>query len=98
MLKISDIGIIADDLTGACDVGASFAPFTGPVFVYLHSDVFPAVSKSLTVVNTQSRLMSAKESKVLLKKVGKNLIKTPIIFKQGGIGPAKCRNEKGRQH
>ena len=59
MLEISNLGILSDDLTGACDVAASFAPFAGPVRVYIHPDAVSSTSAKPFVINTQSRLMSA---------------------------------------
>ena len=38
MFATTDLGFVADDLTGACDVAACFAPTAGPVGVCLSID------------------------------------------------------------
>jgi uncharacterized protein YgbK (DUF1537 family) len=65
MLTVSDLGILADDLTGACDAAAAFASRVGPVSVIL--DPPPggsaAAGPGLVVLNTQSRLLSPAASR-----------------------------------
>ena len=82
MLKFSDIGIVADDLTGACDAAACFAPGNGPVAVLVspeHHALHPAMQ---TVINTQSRLLKPEEARAVLRSVGKHLSGKPVIFKK----------------
>ena len=56
MFATTDLGFVADDLTGACDVAACFAPTAGPVGVCLSLDSPFVGGPALQVVNTQSRL------------------------------------------
>jgi len=82
MLKFSDIGILADDLTGACDAAACFAPGNGPIAVLVsreHRDVHSVIR---TVINTQSRLMKPEEARAVLRSLGKQLSGKQVIFKK----------------
>jgi uncharacterized protein YgbK (DUF1537 family) len=53
------VRVIADDLTGACDVGAALLPWPRPVVVRsLDAPASAADADALVVVNTQSRICS----------------------------------------
>ena len=81
MLRITDIGILADDLTGACDVAASFAPAAGPVMVFVSPDVVPdEPGAGLSVINAQSRLATPETSRSLMRRAGKHLGDKKIVF------------------
>lgn len=80
MLKAGEIGILADDLTGACDVAASFTPGAGTVRVSVRPPTALAQTGGLTVINTQSRSMSARQCKQLLSGVGRQLNRKRVIF------------------
>ena len=62
MLEVEDLGIIADDLTGACDVAACFAAKLGSVEVMaLGRFRFNRRMINLQVLNTQSRLRTVRQ-------------------------------------
>jgi len=82
MLKFSDIGILADDLTGACDAAACFAPGSGPVAVLVSREYRDVHSVIRTVINTQSRLLRPEEARAVLCSVGKQFSTKQIIFKK----------------
>lgn len=82
MIETKEIGIVADDLTGACDVAACFAPAAGPIDVPL-SPNFPWIARSvLRVVNTQSRLKDPQTAYRILHDVGKAMAEKRIVFKK----------------
>jgi D-threonate/D-erythronate kinase len=82
MLPLSSVGIIADDLTGACDVAACFANF-GDVDVSIDGQVQSSdIFKNNAVINTQSRHFSPYQAKRALKAVG-NIVKgKKVLFKK----------------
>ena len=82
MVASRDIGIVADDLTGACDVAASFSKKTGSVDVSVSLDTMSATDRGMRVINTQSRLKSPDESRALLFRVGKILKGKSVLFKK----------------
>jgi len=75
MIARADLGLLADDLTGACDLAAAFVPRLGPLTVTSAEDVGD-------VLNTQSRALPAAEAKKRLREAGRRLAKKPIIFKK----------------
>jgi len=81
-----DLGIIADDLTGACDVAACFAPQLGSVAVAISLDFEPFPAKDTGVINTQSRLKSCESARDLLCQVGSALVSKKVIFKKIDAG------------
>lgn len=54
--------VIADDLTGACDVGAELLPWPGGVVVLPDPAATPPAPGPLVVANTQSRTLPAAEA------------------------------------
>lgn len=82
-LSASDIGIVADDLTGACNVAACFAA-TGTAVPVISCDEDGRLDAhaGLYVINTQSRLLSAAKSRAILKSVGKCLDSKLVLFKK----------------
>ena len=82
MLKFTDIGILADDLTGACDAAACFAPLIGPVAVLVSPEHNPMHSAGDAVINTQSRLLKPEKARAVLLSLGKQLSGKQVIFKK----------------
>jgi D-threonate/D-erythronate kinase len=84
MFPASDLGILADDLTGACDAAAAFAPRVGPVRVILdpRRGGPTAAETDLVVLNTQSRLLSPRASRRRVEKVARSLRGRPVIYKK----------------
>ncbi|HVO39416.1 MAG TPA: four-carbon acid sugar kinase family protein [Spirochaetia bacterium] len=65
MVSISELGILADDLTGACDAAAAFAPRAGAVRVHVGVPG-PGAGRpgtGLAVINMQSRLLGPARSR-----------------------------------
>ena len=81
-LKVSQLGIVADDLTGACNVASCFAPFVGMVRVCVTTDNVLINQSNLMVINTQSRLMSPEKSRIVIQEIGKVLGEKQVIFKK----------------
>ena len=80
---MSDLGILADDLTGACDAAASFALRVGPVRVFLDPRRGRAPRETvLAVLNTQSRLLSPRRSRLRVRRVARSLRGRPVIYKK----------------
>ncbi len=86
MLQLEDLGIIADDLTGACDVAACFASNLGSVGVQLSPDSGPIGLQALQVLNTQSRLKPRESVRSILEKIGRLLASKRIVFKKIDAG------------
>lgn len=84
MFQVSDLGILADDLTGACDAAAAFAPHVGPVRVILDPlrRGTAARETTLAVLNTQSRLLSPWRSRRRVMKVARPLVGRLVIYKK----------------
>jgi uncharacterized protein YgbK (DUF1537 family) len=80
-----DLGIVADDLTGACDVAACFAPQLGSVGVAVSLDSELAAGHA-QVINTQSRLQDYQSARDLLRRVGSALNSKRVIFKKIDAG------------
>ena len=85
MLQVQDIGIVADDLTGACDVAACFPARLGVVEVSIGADRH-SNGPSLQVLNTQSRLLDGVSARDALRRVGSALAAKQIIFKKIDAG------------
>lgn len=86
MLEAQDIGIVADDLTGACDVAACFAAKLGAVEVSLSAEQAPTGKRSLQVLNTQSRLKDVASARDALRQVGLSLAAKRVVFKKIDTG------------
>ena len=86
MLEAQDLGIVADDLTGACDVAACFATRLGAVEVSIGVDPQSSAGLSLQVLNTQSRLLDAASARDALRQVGSVLAAKRIVFKKIDAG------------
>ncbi len=86
MRTIADLGIVADDLTGACDAAACFTPAAGSVGVCLSFDSPLAGGPALQVINTQSRLEDPQTAHHLLRRVGTALAGKHIVFKKIDTG------------
>jgi uncharacterized protein YgbK (DUF1537 family) len=84
MFPVSDLGILADDLTGACDAAAAFACRVGPVRVILDPRRGnPGVRKTaLVVLNTQSRLLSPFRSRRRVARVARSLRGKAVVYKK----------------
>jgi uncharacterized protein YgbK (DUF1537 family) len=85
-VRYYDLGIVADDLTGACDVAACFAPQLGSVAVAVDLDSGLAVGLTPHVINTQSRLRDGESARGLLRRVGMELDSKRVIFKKIDAG------------
>lgn len=86
MLEAEDLGIVADDLTGACDVAACFAPQLGSVGVKLSADSDSVGLQTLQVLNTQSRLRDCATARRILGQVGALLVSKRVVFKKIDAG------------
>ena len=82
MLRESELGILADDLTGACDAAAAFAPVTGPVRIMLRPPRGRAMTGRLTVINTQSRLLRPGRSRTRVMKAARSLRDLTVVYKK----------------
>ena len=85
-LDAHDLGIIADDLTGACDVAACFAPQLGSVGVAVSLNTDSISGEDLQVINTQSRLKDYESARDVLCRVGSTLGSKRIVFKKIDAG------------
>lgn len=82
MLDVDDLGVIADDLTGACDVAACFASKLGSVGVKLSADSESIGFDTLQVLNTQSRLLDCTAARSILRQAGALLGSKRVVFKK----------------
>ena len=82
MLNPSNIGIIADDLTGACDIAACFACVNKPVSVFLCPENAVDMGTGFAVINTQTRLIPTEQSRRILYGAGKKLEGKTVILKK----------------
>ena len=85
-LDAHDLGIIADDLTGACDVAACFAVKLGVVRVAVSLDDVTRLIEQPQVINTQSRLKDCESARNLLRQVGSTLGSKKVVFKKIDAG------------
>jgi uncharacterized protein YgbK (DUF1537 family) len=86
MIPVHELGIMADDLTGACDVAGCFARRLGPVRVTVDPRRAP---RSLlderripVVLNTQSRTLSPRRGRARLARVAPRWRDSRFIFKK----------------
>ena len=76
------LGIIADDLTGACDTGVQFAKQGFSTLVWLNLESLEDVPAELTVVTTNSRSNLSAEARQKVREVWTklNLYFSPQLF------------------
>ena len=79
-LSPSQLGLLADDLTGACDLAGIFAARLGPATVQVTPPGAGGVLDSLSVINMQSRLLSAAESRARHSAVGPLVADRSVVF------------------
>jgi D-threonate/D-erythronate kinase len=82
MLRAADLGILADDLTGACDAASSFTAACGPVRVYLRPPHGLSRGGPLQVVNTQSRLLPPAASRRRVWRTARLLRGEAVVYKK----------------
>ena len=82
MLRAADLGILADDLTGACDAASSFAAVCGPVCVHVRPPRRLARGGALQVVNTQSRLLPPGASRRRVMKAARLVRGAAVVYKK----------------
>jgi uncharacterized protein YgbK (DUF1537 family) len=83
MIRLREIAIMADDLTGACDAAAAFAPYTGPVQVLVRPPrtfTMKGHDKILAVTNTQSRLLPPRKSRNRVMRLARRLCDRPVLY------------------
>jgi len=85
-LDFNDLGIVADDLTGACDVAACFAPRMGSVGVEIAPGSATPGGAGLRVINTQSRLLGGAAARDVLCRAGTALSAKQVVFKKIDAG------------
>lgn len=85
-IAFCDLGIVADDLTGACDVAARIAPRLGSVRVVVSLDFDSRVGQVAKVINTQSRTLECESAHDLLYRVGSTLSSKRVVFKKIDAG------------
>jgi uncharacterized protein YgbK (DUF1537 family) len=76
VLTSEDIVVLADDLTGACDVAARFSPVWGEVPVHV---VGPDCADGPNVLNLQARLLSPERCRRMASSL-KNLRERAVVF------------------
>jgi len=57
------VRVVADDLTGACDIAAALLPWDGPVVVETYAGADAPADAALWVRNTQSRTLPVEEAR-----------------------------------
>jgi uncharacterized protein YgbK (DUF1537 family) len=57
------VRVVADDLTGACDIAAALLPWPGPVVVETYAGADAPADAALWVRNTQSRTLPVEEAR-----------------------------------
>jgi uncharacterized protein YgbK (DUF1537 family) len=80
MLSIDDLGILADDLSGACNVASCFVHNCGTVRVRVHLDLPGEGGAGIEVLNSQSRSLPAGACKASARRAGRQLQDKPLIF------------------
>jgi uncharacterized protein YgbK (DUF1537 family) len=80
MFAIGDLGVLADDLSGACNVASCFARRTGGVRVRVHHDLPAEAGAALQVLNTQSRSLAAGDCRASTCRAGRQLRDKSHIF------------------
>ena len=81
-LSTKDLGVLSDDLTGACDVAGYFVPAVGPVRICVMPAAFDASDGGLSVVNLQSRRMSQEQSRIASGGVARRLADRRVVFQK----------------
>jgi len=81
-LSRKDLGVLSDDLTGACDVAGYFVPAVGPVRICVTLASFDGADVGLSVVNLQSRRMSPEESRITSGRAGRQLADRRVVFQK----------------
>jgi uncharacterized protein YgbK (DUF1537 family) len=81
-LSRKDLGVLSDDLTGACDVAGYFVPAVGPVRICVTPASFDGADVGLSVVNLQSRRMSPEESRITSGRAGRQLVDRRVVFQK----------------
>ena len=82
MIDVNELGILADDLTGACDTAAVFASRNVPVKVVMDTNEYKDAAKIITVINTQSRISDPDESRDKARRAGVVLKNKKVILKK----------------
>ena len=96
MLTVDELGVIADDLTGACDVAGCFSTKSGSVRVSLGADADSTAAgpasagtgadsaglSTFQVFNTQSRSLDGASARELLRRAGALLGSKRVILKK----------------
>jgi uncharacterized protein YgbK (DUF1537 family) len=82
MIGRSDLGIVADDLTGACDTAACFSTAQSVIEVFADLKRSRGRPDTLSVYNTQSRLKSIDECKALMREAALFIEKKRIVLKK----------------
>lgn len=62
------VRVVADDLTGACDMAAALLPWSGPVVVETYAGGEPPAAVALWVRNTQSRTLGVEEARAAVRR------------------------------
>ena len=81
-LATADLGVLSDDLTGACDVAGYLVGAAGPVRICLTPDSLNSTDAGLSVVNLQSRRMSPDESRATSGRAGRGLVRRRVVFQK----------------
>jgi uncharacterized protein YgbK (DUF1537 family) len=76
------VGILSDDLTGACDVAGYFVQKTGPVRICMTPDGYEDAAHDLSVLNLQSRRMSSDRSREASRRAAHLLVDRPVVFQK----------------
>jgi D-threonate/D-erythronate kinase len=81
-LSVKDLGVLSDDLTGACDVAGYFGPAVGPVRICVTPAAFDASDGGLSVMNLQSRRMSQEQSRDTSDRAARRLGDRRVVFQK----------------
>ncbi len=82
MLAPNELGLLADDLTGACDVAACFCPRLGAVRVHAAAPTEISANRAVVVINTQSRMLSPEQCREPVQSAAELLAGRSVIFKK----------------
>ena len=82
MLAPNELGLLADDLTGACDLAACFCPRLGPVRVHVTVPTDSPADRAVSVINTQSRMLSPEQCGGPVQSAAELLTGRNVIFKK----------------
>ncbi|MEI8190278.1 MAG: four-carbon acid sugar kinase family protein [candidate division NC10 bacterium] len=81
-LSTKELGVLSDDLTGACDVAGYFVPAAGPVRICVKPASFDESDAGLSVVNLQSRRLSQEESCITSERAAGQLADRRVVFQK----------------